>query len=279
MKVSLVLSGGGARGYAHIGVIETLLSHGFEIVSISGTSMGAIVGGCYAAGVLDEYREWLLGLDIAKMAKFLDFNIKKPSDGLLKGEKAYQIIKEIVGERHIEELPIKFTAVATNLTKGREVWLQSGSLWEALRATSAVPGFFSPVIKEGQILVDGGVLNTVPIGPTMTDNSDMTLVVNVNADVDHRYEVIESPKQKLITQQLEKMWNKVFDFANEDIKTMALICMMDIIDRYKMAGYKSDMIINISKESCGMFDFHRANEMIEVGKMATRDRLQKKGLI
>ena len=183
MNISLVLSGGGARGYIHIGVIEELKKQGFKIVSISGTSMGALIGALEACGKLNIYKEWVESLEIIDILKFLKPPFK------LNGDKIFNKIKELVGEYNIEDLPIKFTAVAANLNKGKEVWFQKGPLWEAVKASAAIPGVFEPVKIKNMTLVDGGVLNLMPVAPVMSDMSDLIIAVNLFGDEDKKINI------------------------------------------------------------------------------------------
>ncbi len=153
-RVALVLGSGGARGYAHIGVIEELLARGYQIDCIAGCSMGAVVGGIYAAGKLDEYRQWCESLDYLDVLRLLDVSFRL---GAIRGEKIFGKIRDILGEISIEELPIPFTAVATDLSNQQEIWFQEGCLHQAMRASAAIPSLFSPVVQGSRMLVDGGL--------------------------------------------------------------------------------------------------------------------------
>ena len=177
-SVSLVLGSGAARGLAHIGVIDSLSSHNLEIRSISGTSMGALVGGIYAAGKLDTYRHWVCGLSRADVFRLLDLSFD--TGGLFKGDRIIRLLSRLIGDRHIESLPIPFTAVATDIELGREVWLRRGSLFDALRASMAIPAVFTPHIYHGRVLIDGGVVNPLPIAPTLHDKTDLTVAVTLS---------------------------------------------------------------------------------------------------
>ena len=159
--VSLVLGSGGARGHAHIGVIRALHEMGFEVLNISGCSMGSVIGGIYAADKLDTYTEWAFQLTRGDVVKLLDFSFSLRS--IFKGERIFDVLKDLVGDRKIEDLDKRFTAVATSLEDEEEVWLNSGSLFTAMRSSTAVPGVFSPVKLNGTTLVDGGLVNPLPI--------------------------------------------------------------------------------------------------------------------
>ena len=191
-KVALVLGSGGARGYAHIGVIEELQARGYEIGCIAGCSMGAVVGGIFAAGKLDEYREWTESLDYLDVLRLLDVSFRL---GAIRGERVFGRIHEIVGDIDIEQLPIPFTAVATDLTNQQEIWFQEGCLHQAMRASAAIPSLFTPVIQGRRMLVDGGLLNPLPIVPVVSSHCDLIVAVNLNATNQNHYQlpVIERP--------------------------------------------------------------------------------------
>ena len=181
--VALVLGSGGARGNAHIGVIQVLEEQGFDIVSVSGCSMGAVVGGMYAAGKLPLFTEWVSGLSRFDVFRLVDMSLL--SMGAIRGEKAFAILEDLMGDQLIEELPIPYTAVATDLVKQQEVWFQSGKMMDALRASVAVPGIIVPVTEDDRFLVDGGLLNPVPIMPTVADQADLIVAVNLNINLDN----------------------------------------------------------------------------------------------
>jgi NTE family protein len=191
-KVALVLGSGGARGYAHIGVIEELQARGYEIGCIAGCSMGAVVGGIFAAGKLREYREWTESLDYLDVLRLLDVSFRL---GAIRGERVFGRIQEIVGEVDIENLNIPFTAVATDLTNQQEIWFQEGCLHQAMRASAAIPSLFTPVIQGKRMLVDGGLLNPLPIVPVVSSHCDLIIAVNLNATNQNHYQlpVIERP--------------------------------------------------------------------------------------
>lgn len=191
-KVALVLGSGGARGYAHIGVIEELQARGYEIGCIAGCSMGAVVGGIFAAGKLREYREWTESLDYLDVLRLLDVSFRL---GAIRGERVFGRIQEIVGDVDIENLDIPFTAVATDLTNQQEIWFQEGCLHQAMRASAAIPSLFTPVIQGKRMLVDGGLLNPLPIVPVVSSHCDLIIAVNLNATNQNHYQlpVIERP--------------------------------------------------------------------------------------
>jgi NTE family protein len=185
-RIALVLGSGGARGYAHIGVIEELEARGYEIACIAGCSMGAVVGGIYAAGKLKEYREWTQSLDYLDVLRLLDVSFRL---GAIRGEKVFGRIREMVGDINIEELPIPFTAVATDLTNQQEIWFQEGCLHQAMRASAAIPSLFTPVIQGNRMLVDGSLLNPLPIVPVVSSHCDLIVAVNLNSAHQQHYEL------------------------------------------------------------------------------------------
>ncbi len=191
-RVALVLGSGGARGYAHIGVIEELQARGYEIGCIAGCSMGAVVGGIFAAGKLREYREWIESLDYLDVLRLLDVSFRL---GAIRGERVFGRIQEIVGDVDIENLNIPFTAVATDLTNQQEIWFQEGCLHQAMRASAAIPSLFTPVVQGKRMLVDGGLLNPLPIVPVVSSHCDLIIAVNLNATNQNHYQlpVIERP--------------------------------------------------------------------------------------
>lgn len=191
-RVALVLGSGGARGYAHIGVIEAIEARGYEIACIAGCSMGAVVGGIYAAGKLHHYRDWTESLDYLDVLRLLDVSFRL---GAIRGEKVFGRIRDIVGEINIEDLPIPYTAVATDLTNQQEIWFQEGCLHQAMRASAAIPSLFTPVVQGSRMLVDGGLLNPLPIIPVVSSHCDLIIAVNLNATTQREYTlpVIERP--------------------------------------------------------------------------------------
>ncbi|MBB3190835.1 patatin-like phospholipase family protein [Halomonas cerina] len=178
-RVALVLGSGGARGYAHIGVIEELEARGYEIVAIAGCSMGALVGGIHAAGQLDRYRDWVCQLDYFDVLRLVD--VTWSPMGAMRANKVMGKLEELIGDIRIEDLSIPVTTVSTDLTRQREVWFQHGSLLQAIRASIAVPGVITPVHRGDQVLVDGGLLNPVPVMATIPAHADFVLAVNATA--------------------------------------------------------------------------------------------------
>ncbi len=277
-RVSLVLGSGGARGYAHIGVIDVLLKRGYEIASISGASMGALIGGLYACGKLDEYREWVLGLDALDVAYLLDISFSR--GGIIEGEKVFDRLSGMIGDTNIEDLPIKYTAVSTDIVRKKEVWFQQGNLLEAIRASIAIPSVFTPVTRENMVLVDGGALNPLPVAPTQSDLTDLIVGVNLYAETpkpnvkteeseDARKRDIETAVRNLFAKAKEEKKFTMFDILDKTFDTM-----QDALTRYRIAGYPPDVMVNISMHVCSTFDFHKAAEVIEAGRIAAAEVIE-----
>ena len=262
--VALALSSGGARGYAHIGVIEVLEELGFEIKAIAGSSMGAVVGGIYAAGKLDIYTEWVKSLHKIDVLRLLDLSFNKKA--VFKGDKVINYIEKLIGDYNIEDFKIHFTAVAVDILNQKEVWFSEGSLFTAIRASTAIPGIFTPVYHNNRILADGGILNPIPIAPVL--NSDVDLIIAVNVNSDKHYED-ESFEYKFVQQEKPEKLN-IIDIMMQSINTM-----QTRITKYQLAAYSPDVIIEIPRMSCGLFDFHLANELIELGRNIARKVLKK----
>ncbi|MEZ8020734.1 patatin-like phospholipase family protein [Vibrio splendidus] len=274
--VSLVLGSGGARGLVHVGVIRWLIEHGYQIKSISGCSIGALIGGVYAAGKLDEFEEWVTSIDQSDMTMMLDFSWQ--SSGMFKGDKIIDTLRELIGEISIEDLPIPYTAVAANVAEEKEVWLQSGSLFDAIRASISLPLFFTPHVINGEVLIDGGVLNPVPIAPTFSDKTDFTLAVNLGGEPEMlQQEVIpvslptkESNLHERVVHFIDNLGSSVkskmsFNFAAYDIANQAFDAMQSTIARQKLAAYPADITLEIPRNACGTLEFDRSQEMIDRG--------------
>jgi NTE family protein len=275
--VSLVLGSGGARGLAHIGVIHWLNESGFKIKSIVGCSIGAVIGGIYAAGKLDEYEQWVRSLRKVDIVTLLDLSWGK--SGLVRGDKLVNTLIGLVGEKLIEDLPISYTAVATDLRGQKEVWIRSGSLFDAMRASFAIPLFFTPFKYKGVDLVDGGILNPVPIAPAFGDETDMTIAVNLNGpagspiepvDVSAAPESPSSPFREKINRFIGRLRPSTTsggsrDWGAYEIAIQAFDAMQSTIARQKLAAYPPDTVIEISRNACRTLEFDRAAEMIALG--------------
>lgn len=202
-RVALALGSGGARGYAHIGVITELQDRGYEIVGIAGSSMGALVGGLQAAGKLDEFAEWAKSLTQRAVLRLLDPKIT--AAGVLRAAKILDAVRDILGEVTIEDLPIPYTAVTTDLIAGKSLWLQRGPVDEAIRASIAIPGVITPHVLNGRLLADGGILDPLPMAPIAGANADLTIAVSLSGS-EAGGDVPTGPEPKATTEWLNKMW-------------------------------------------------------------------------
>ncbi len=292
--VSLVLGSGGARGLAHIGVIQWLEEHGYEIKSIAGSSIGALIGGIYAAGKLEGYTQWVKALSKHDVLQLLDFAFN--ISGIFSGDRVMQELRDLLGDVQIQELPISFTAVATDLDAGREVWLNKGSLFDAIRASIAIPTIFTPVAYKGRLLVDGGLLNPVPIAPTMDDLTDSTIAVSLSGKEEVLPKRIVIPKQTIRQPDHSRYQTAIREFVDGvqrhlatkktpqedavnmfDILSRSLDAMQNTIARFKLAAYNPDCLLEIPVNLCGMFEFYRAEESIAFGYARAEHVLGKKG--
>jgi len=335
--VSLVLGSGGARGYAHIGAIEELIAQGCDIRSVSGASMGALVGGMYAAGQLEAYRDWARALQRLDVLRLLDWTFT--GGGLIKGDRVIEQLRKLIGDIRIEDLPISYTAVAVDLYAQREVWFSRGPLYDAIRASIAIPTVFRPHHYEGRTLVDGGLLNPVPITPTLRDLTDCTIAVDVNAPAerdesqgrphladDATFGSVGGALSDLPVEQaeggvdaigeapvgnagsemttgaggsgestsviggyrrriasfvdglLEKRERKQAATTSDpgmlELFARSLDAVQETVTRFKLAAQPPDLIISIPRNVRAFYEFHRADELIEIGRTRTREALR-----
>ncbi len=305
-NIALVLGSGGARGLAHIGVIKALLAQGFTIQSVVGCSMGALVGGVYAAGRLSDYETWISSLERSDIVRLLDFAFGHP--GLIKGDRVIARLKELVGDYDIEDLPIEFMAIATDLKSQREVWLNKGKLFDAIRASIAIPMIFTPHVVNGRELVDGGLLSPVPMAPTRQMMVDRVIAVDVNGpnrwrpildfheeesdralaaaygvniEAEDEYEDSDEnqERQASLRERLAALWSgapkKQAPTNNKQRSVMELMSnsldtMHAAMSRMQLAQDPPDLLIQIPRESCDFHEYWRAKEMIAIGeKIAT----------
>ncbi|GAC50923.1 patatin-like phospholipase family protein [Gordonia aichiensis] len=321
-RVALALGSGGARGYAHIGVMNELDARGYEIVSVAGSSMGALVGGLYCAGHLDDYVDWISGLSQLDVMRLLDVSLSKPG-GMIGAERILARVREILGDTMIDDLEVPFTAVATDLAAGRPVWFQKGSLVDAIRASIAIPGVIRPHEVDGRLLADGGILDPLPVAPTSAVSSDVTIGVVLDADDGAEHGASRAPKTKgvirrNITPLLENDWVRSVRerFGTEadgtglddqgeaggapdgetqsgavevdddsgaraapmgriEILLRSLDIMSIALTRYQIAGYPPDILIRVPRKAVRTLDFHKATEMIELGRALTAEALDK----
>ena len=282
-SIALVLSSGGARGFAHIGVIKVLEKHGYNITSVAGTSMGALVGGIYATGELNELEEWLCSLDMMEVLKLTDFSISKK--GLVKGVKVIEKMKEIVPERDIESLPIPFCAVATDIINDEEKIFTEGNLYDAIRASISIPDVFQPFQIGGNYYIDGGVVNPIPVNRVRRNGDDLLFVVNVNAPIPYINNNIKAEEKSLSSKFLKKMKaiNKKTDITNPknhkdnigiiNLSSKSISLMLRKISDLTMNQCQTDLAINISRDAFGTYDFYKAKEIIEEGANAAERAL------
>ena len=299
-SVALVLGAGGARGLAHIGVIEAIEARGLRIAAIAGSSMGALVGGIYASGQLPAYRDWALALTRTEVFRLLDFGIGRP--GLFTGDRLMGELQEIVGAHMIESLPIPFTAVATDLRAQREVWLTGGPLFDAIRASMAIPLVFTPVKLGGRELVDGGLLNPVPIAAMRQALADVVIAVDVNARAanahghesrhvgggdresarllvgkDVEKDVEEETAGSMFAQWFTRKAAEQAKTGLIDLMARSLDTMQGQLSRMQLAFDPPDILIHVSRDSSFFYEFWRARELIEIGRYQTEHALDAAG--
>ncbi len=279
MKNTCTIVTGGARGIAHIGAIEELERQGYEISSIAGTSMGAVVGGVYAQGKLEEFKDWMLSLDRKKAFSLVDFTLSR--QGLIKGDKVFNAMQDFMPDTDIRDLKIPYAAVAVDLNKMDEVVFRSGSLYEAIRASVSIPTVLTPVERGDALLVDGGVMNNIPVDVVQRHRRDKLVVVNVNANI---------PKSEIVTSSNEaeessSIYNKKIkefqahlkkilpgkdddDLGYFDLISRTISSMIYHNAQVNLEKYNPDILIEVSRHSCGTYDFFKADELIEIGSMA-----------
>ncbi len=324
MRVALALGSGGARGYAHIGVINELHERGHEIVGIAGSSMGALVGGLEAAGKLDEYAAWASSLTQRAVLRLLDPSIA--AAGVLRAEKILEAVREILGDVTIEQLPIPYTSVATDLITGRSVWMQRGPVDDAIRASIAIPGVITPHVLDGRLLADGGILDPIPMAPIAAAGADATIAVSLSGDDPEsrgREREARPPAE-----WLNRMWRSTsslldsktarslldgptarsvlgrFAASDEDdalmesgdettddesalpvvprlggfeVMNRTIDIAQSALARHTLAAYPPDLFIDVPRTVCRSLEFHRADEVIEIGQelaSAALDRLE-----
>ena len=279
--VSLVLGSGGARGLAHIGLIHWLEENGYKIQSISDCSIGAVIGGIYAAGRLENYESWVRGVTRFDILSLLDIAWSS-SGGLIKGDKLIETLTTLTGDLHIEDLPIRFTAVAMDIDHKKEVWFNDGPLFDAVRASISLPLFFTPHQYRGCRLIDGGVLNPVPIAPTFSDNTDLTIAVNLGGNDESRFEKqlseakVESGLSQKIRQYIDDLPVKfsnprMLDLSAYEVAQNSFEAMQSTIARQKLASYPPDITIEFPGNICGTLEFDRAAELIDFGYRRTAE--------
>lgn len=278
--VALALSSGGARGLAHIGAIEELEANGYRISSIAGCSMGALVGGVYAAGKLEEFRDWMKTIDRKKMLELTDFSFSL--NHIVKGKRIIEAIMEFVPDMAIEDLPIPYCAVATDLKAGKEVVFSKGSLFEAIRASISLPSFYEPVQRDGMILIDGGVINPIPLNRTKRKPGDILVGIDVSGhdyksqwEEKHRLTEIQKKDQSLKAKILDKLIPDNIDFNYYTVlsRTSSLMIRQNSILMAELT--KPEMLVDIQMSRYGSFDYDKSEKIVAIGRQKTLQAIKK----
>lgn len=280
-RIGLVLGSGAARGWAHLGVIRALEEAGIKPDVVCGTSIGALVGAVYAAGELDRFEQWVRALRVREVFGFMDVSL---GSGLLKGERLMEFFGQHFADKPIEELAMPYGAVATALHSGEEVWLRDGSTLGAVRASIALPGVLAPVLSNGTVLVDGGLVNPVPVSLARAMGAELLIAVDLNADLVGRHlreaPAPEPPPPGEVGDWLRKIQDKLGALlptraANEprlpslfEVVASSINVMQVRITRSRMAGDPPNVVIEPRLSHLGLFDFHRADEAIDEGRQA-----------
>jgi NTE family protein len=309
-RVALALGSGGARGYAHIGAVRALAERNHEVVTVAGTSMGALIGGLTAAGRLEDFASWATSLRRTDVLRLLDPKLSAP--GMLAADRLLDAIQDVFADLLIEDLPIPFTAVATDLAARREVWFQRGPLRAAVRASIAIPGVFTPVMLNGRVLVDGGLTNPVPVDPTVAVVSDLTVAVSLTGQRAGR-EAAATPESasperfdewrgrlrrtlagltgreerdlaaaevELAAEPVRTEWGTEVlpgQLKLLDVTAQSFEAMQGVLTRYRMAATPADVVVTVPVDACRSLDFHRAPELIELGHRLTVEALEAAG--
>ena len=253
-RVALVLGGGGARGIAHIGAIEEVECQGFEVSAVAGTSMGALVGGMYASGHLEPFKEWMCALDRYKVFGLVDFTLSP--EGLVKGDRVMRAMQELVPDVLIEQMPVPFAAVAADLVTGREVVLDRGGLYEAIRASISIPSVFRPVHRDGMVLVDGGMVNPVPYDRVRRSEGDLLVAVDVCAPFGG---------DPAIRARMSLNHYKVLVTSSQIMQQRIALLQRRLCP--------PDILVEMPADRFSMFEFYRSAEIVEAGREAMRAAL------
>jgi NTE family protein len=290
--IGLALGGGAARGFAHIGVIQTLVAHGIVPDVIVGTSIGAVAGGCYAARRLEELEAWARSLTVRRVLGHLDFNLT--GSGLIRGDTLARQLETALGDQRIEDLPLHFAAIATEFNTGHEIWLTHGRLTDALRASYALPGIFPPVLIGGRWLVDGALVNPVPVSAARALGARVVIAVNLNSDLFGRGTIIANHGSDAEDDEahLSPPSNRLLGMFRRDhmirrqlvgrrgrpgiptVMVEAFNVMQDRITRARLAGDPPDVLISPRLGAIGWFDFHRGTEAIAIGVESTEKSIE-----
>ena len=279
-NVALALSSGGARGLAHIGAIEELEAHGYHISSIAGCSMGALIGGVYAAGKLNEFREWMKTIDRKKMLSLIDFSLSL--NHFVKGTRIIEAIMEFVPDVNIEDLPIPYCAVATDLKSGREVMFRKGSLFKAIRASISLPSFYEPVKRNDMILIDGGIINPLPLNRVKRQSGDILVGVDVSGhdykaqwDELQRLTAIQKCDKSLKTKILDMLIPDNLDFNYYTVLSRASSLMIRQNSILMARLMNPDILIDIQMNRYGTFDFDKSEKLIAIGRQKALQAISK----
>jgi NTE family protein len=286
--IGLALGGGAARGFAHIGIVRTLIAHGIVPNVVVGTSIGAVVGGAYAAGHLDTLEEWARSLQPRNILGYLDIRLN--GSGLIGGDKLAAQLEAAIGPTLIEELPLKFATVATEVRTGHEIWLTHGRMVEAMRASYALPGIFSPVLVGDRWLVDGALVNPVPVSAARALGAEIVIAANLSSDIFTHSTTIYShgapagvPEAVIEPEPRKRGFSRLFSpertmkrefFGGggrpgiSSVMVDAFNIMQDRITRARLAGDPPDLLISPRVGQLGWFDFHRADDLIAHGARA-----------
>ena len=300
-RIALVLGAGGARGLAHLGVLDVIEERGLQVAAIAGSSMGALVGGIYAAGHFKAYRDWATRLQRSDVIRLVDIAFGHP--GLIKGDRVIGALRDLVGDHLIEELPIPYTAVACDVEAQREVWLQKGKLFDAIRASMAIPMVFTPFRLNGRDLVDGGLLAPVPIAATRQALVDAVVAVDVNARPARvpaaeskplagatapapsaEAEGVTSRLVSIVGAWMERRSAAAAAEADAappgvlDLMSRSLDTMQAQLSRLQLALDPPDVLVNVSRDACLFYEYWRAEEMIALGRAAAEEALDAAGL-
>ena len=279
-NVALALSSGGARGLAHIGAIEELEAQGYKITSIAGCSMGALVGGVYAAGKLNEFREWMKTIDRKNMLSLIDFSLSL--NHIVKGTRIIEAIMEFVPDVNIEDLPIPYCAVATDLKAGKEVLFNKGSLFQAIRASISLPSFYEPVQRDDMILIDGGVINPLPLNRVKRQAGDILVGIDVSGhdykaqwDEQQRLTAIQKSDASLKTKILDMLIPDNIDFNYYTVLSRASSLMIRQNSILMAQLMNPDILIDIQMNRYGTFDFDKSEKLIAIGRQKTLPAIDK----
>jgi NTE family protein len=275
-RVALALGAGAAKGLAHIGALEVLEERGYDVVAIAGTSMGALIGGIYAMGKLDIYRDWVSTLAKFDVLRLVDWSFS--GGGFIKGDRIMAALRELIGEVNIEELPLAYTAVATDIDREREVWLTRGPLFDAIRASIAIPTLFRPYNHEGRRLVDGALLNPLPVLPLMREDADYVMAVSVDGAAEMQKpperDVAAVPDTGYVA-RISRLLGKVLPQSTEpkvrdpgafELMTQSMDLMQANLSRLRLAAYPPDLLIEIPRNVSTLYEFYRARELIDLGR-------------